>query len=407
MNLQLIKKEQLVAINLKKASTLLGQFPVCGALFLIFSYFPYITHASNNQIPGEDKEIELESIRVQIKDVQVKIDVARQSVDIYLNELQVNEKSIMEITLNLENINLSIESQFKKLQQLHIESAEQEKILENERVLLADQIRVAYKTGRHDFLKLLLNQEKPELIGRLMAYHDYYNRARSNKISEIQLTLINLKQLEIAIDKETRELETLKEEQINRFELLAAYGDERTAIINQINDYISIQDRALRNLQLDEQELSDLVNNLKSEQDIVGLYENLPPFESLKGKLDWPVSGKIITRYGSTKKEGKLRWNGVRISATPGNDVAAISSGKVIFADWFRNMGLLIIIDHGYGYMSLYGHNERLLKKPGDFISTGDSIAKVGNTGGQSVSALYFEIRQQGSPMNPSLWCQG
>ena len=126
----------MVAINLKKSSTLLGHLPVTGTLFLIFSYFPYITLASKHQIPGEDKEIELESIRVQIKDVQVKIDVARQSIDIYLDELQDYEKSIVDVSVSLENINLSIELQFKKLQQLRIETAEQEKILENERVLL-------------------------------------------------------------------------------------------------------------------------------------------------------------------------------------------------------------------------------------------------------------------------------
>jgi septal ring factor EnvC (AmiA/AmiB activator) len=212
--------------------------------------------------------------------------------------------------------------------------------------------------------------------------------------------------LESAIDNETRKLETLKKEQLGKLDQLAASRDDRRTVIDELNRTIADQDRELQTLQLDEQELSSLIDNLKNRQDIVELYENLPPFDSLKGKLRWPVQGKITTRYGSAKREGKLRWNGVKISAGQGNDVTAVSTGKVIFADWFRNLGLLIIIDHGNGYMSLYGHNERLLKKAGDFVSTGEAVAKIGNTGGQSETALYFEIRQQGTPMNPGLWCQ-
>ena len=239
-----------------------------------------------------------------------------------------------------------------------------------------------------------------------MTYHDYYNRARSERISEIQITINNLQQLVQTIDTETRKLGLLKDQQINKYDQLAKFGEERNAIINDLNQYISQQDQELSNLQQDEQELESLLNNLKNNQNVVELYENLPPFDSLKAKLNWPVSGKIITKYGSAKKDGKLRWNGVKISAVQGNEVASISAGKVIFADWFRNLGLLIIIDHGNGYMSLYGHNERLLKKTDDFVSTNEAIAKVGNTGGQSESALYFEIRQQGTPLNPALWCQ-
>ena len=362
--------------------------------------------ATEHQIPVEEREIELESIRIQIKDVQTNIKLAQTNVDSYLYELQENEKSIMDITLNLETIESDINNQLEKLDHLENESNDQEKVLNVERELLADQIRMAYKSGRHDFLKLLLNQENPEKLGRIMTYHDYYNRARSDRISEIIITLNNLKQLEIAIDTETKKLESLRVDQLGKLDQLATHNNERIAIVNDLNLYITDQDRELQNLQNDEQELESLLNNFKNRQNIVDLYENLPPFDSLKGELSWPVNGNIVTRYGAIKKEGKLRWNGVKISAEQGKDISAISAGKVIFADWFRNLGLLIIIDHGNGYMSLYGHNERLLKKADDFVNTGEAIAKIGNTGGQSEIALYFEIRQQGTPLNPGLWCK-
>ena len=159
-------------------------------------------------------------------------------------------------------------------------------------------------------------------------------------------------------------------------------------------------------LQRDEQELALLVEKLHQQESVVELFEKMPPFDSLKGTLSWPVNGRISHRFGQYKKGNKLKWQGVTIEAKAGDNVHAVSTGKVIFADWFRNMGLLLILDHGDGYMSLYGHNEALARKPGDWVKTGDIIAKVGDTGGQQRNASYFEIRKSGTPLNPKLWCQ-
>ena len=376
------------------------RFIACMALFSFLT----TSFATQHLQDVENREVELESIRTQIKSVQTNISTAQKNIDEFLADIETNEKSISDISLNIEDLENQISGQVYKLQQLQNESAEQENILFNERTLLANQVRTAFKTGRHDFLKMLLNQENPDMVGRMMAYHDYYNKARSERISEIQITLNNLNQIELAINDESRELERLRFEKLDELEDLSSFMSERKSSITELNHYISEQDRQLVSLQRDEEELRELIDNLKNRQDVVELYENLPPFSSLKGKLNWPVKGKLITRFGSQKRKGKLTWNGVRISADTGNDVHAVSAGKVIFADWFRNLGLLMIIDHGNGFMSLYGHNERLLKKADDFVSTDEIIAKVGNTGGQTESALYFEIRQQGSPQNPGLW---
>ena len=136
------------------------------------------------------------------------------------------------------------------------------------------------------------------------------------------------------------------------------------------------------------------------------MYEDMPPFGSLKGQLKWPVAGRLLERFGSQKKGGNLKWQGVLIDAESGTRVNAVGAGKVVFADWFRNLGLLIIIDHGDGYMSLYGHNQNLLKNTGDWVMPGETIATVGDSGGQTDTALYFEIRQGAEPLNPSLWCK-
>ncbi len=355
----------------------------------------------------EKREVELESIRTQIRDVQSRISVARQDVDIYLSELQQSEKSSTELSSLLLSLAEAVKQKLITLEQLHQESATQQVILASERKLLAEQLRISYKTGRHDFLKLFLNQEDPALMGRMMTYHDYYNKARSDRIAEIRMTLQNLQSLQTRIDQETTELQALRDEQIQKLQQLDAYRNSRSSIVASLQDYISGQDKELQNLQRDEQELTNLVDNLRNEQPDHELASELPPFATMKGKLKWPVSGKVITRFGSEKKEGKLKWNGVRIAAPAGTGVTAIGPGKVIFADWFRNLGLLIIVDHGNGFMSLYGHNESLAKKPGDLVSMGEQISSVGDTGGQGETALYFEIRQEGTPLNPDQWCKG
>ena len=397
-----VKNGQLAGINYSRYLFIPGLLPAAGLLFLLNAPLPATEHDTHL----EDTEIELETIRTQIKDVQSRIDDTQKDIDSYLAELKENELSIIRVSDTLETIDRRISTHQTKLSQLQEENRDQLIVLVKERKLLAEQIRTAYKTGRHDFLKLLLNQENPELIGRVMTYHDYYNKARTDRITEIKVTLANLERLQTAIDSESMQLQELRQQQMSRLEQLASYREKRETVLDQLNAYKSGQDQELQSLQQNEQELSSLVNELKNRQDVVELYETLAPFDTLKGKLSWPVRGNIINRFGTLKSEGKLRWNGVRIAAARGTDVTAVSAGKVVFADWFRNLGLLIIIDHGDGYMSLYGHNERLLKKSGDFIGTGEIIAKVGNTGGQTTNALYFEIRRQGNPLNPGLWCR-
>lgn len=377
-------------------------------LFLILMVSPMVWIEVTAQTdPVESTEIELESVRTRIHDVQAKLEAARNDVGSYQTDLQQSEMSVAEVSKSLQTLAASIAQKLVTLEQLRLESTAQAHTLISERKLLAEQVRIAYKTGRHDFLKLFLNQEDPALIGRMMTYHDYYNRARTLRIAEIRMTLQNLQRLQTRIDQETAELQQLRDQQISHLEQLDNYRNSRNTIIASLQGYINDQDKELQGLQRDQQALTELLDNLDNEPSVVEHYEEIPPFDSMKGKLDWPVQGEIITRFGTEKKEGKLRWNGVRIAAVAGSEVLAISPGKVIFADWFRNLGLLIIIDHGDAYMSLYGHNESLARQAGDFVKQGEQIARVGDTGGQTETALYFEIRQQGTPLNPDLWCSG
>jgi septal ring factor EnvC (AmiA/AmiB activator) len=251
-----------------------------------------------------------------------------------------------------------------------------------------------------------LNQEDPDTVGRVLAYYDYYNRARIESINQVkdQVDLIN--SLKRRIESETDKLEKLKSSQLAKNRDLNTFRESRKLVLKQLESDIHQKDLELQKLLEEEQKLFALINQLEREKDKIIYREEIPPFNTLKGKLDWPASGKLMNRYGARRKVGNLKWQGIKISAEAGNDVRAVHTGKVLFADWFRNLGLLIILDHGEGYMSLYGYNQSLLKKPGDWVLAGETIAYAGNSGGQRVPGVYFEIRHNGKPLDPSLWCK-
>ena len=362
-----------------------------------------ITCAQEN--PSQ-KTAELESLRTRIKDVESNIQAARSETDQIYQELQENEIAAAAVSQKLADIDKDINNSVQSLAELNVKQTAMQGTLAEERAYLSQQIRAAYKMGKNDYLKLLLNQEDTALIGRMLAYYDYFNQARTLRINQVQETLAGISLLEQQIQAEKTALDQLRATQLVKLEEYTSHRISRQSIIVRLENFIEEQDKQLHILQRDEQELAELVSRLEQPDSIVQTFEDIPPFNRLKGKLAWPVKGELKSRFGGPRKGGKLKWQGVSIAAASGNDVEAVSPGRVIFADWFRNMGLLIIIDHGSGYMSLYGHNERLLKKVGDWVSEREAIAKVGDTGGQQQPNLYFEIRHSGSPQDPGLWCK-
>lgn len=369
------------------------------ALCLVFS-----TSGQAGETAATQQEIE--TVKSQIKTVKTHIRSAENEIDQMLAELRKYEIAAADATRALTEINHSITDKQNRLTELNDEFSQLDKNLQREKKLLSEQVRVMYRTGRNDYIKLLLNQEDPAIVGRTLAYHDYYNRARTKRIGDIRLALEQLKTIQNKIHGETEELISLRSSQESKLAELNSYRQDRQKLLVRSRRFVNDQDRQLQALQKTERELAALLANLKSRDTVMEKYEDEPPFASLKGKLTWPVRGKIRIRYGDFKKGGKLKSQGITFASEAGTEVHAISSGKVIYADWFRNLGLLMILDHGDGFMSLYGYNELLLKKPGDWVEKNKPIAKIGDTGGQEYPGLYFEIRRKGNPLNPSLWCR-
>lgn len=353
-----------------------------------------------------EKSHKLENLRSQIKEVESSIDQAKDNIEQLFLELGKNESAAGRVSGEIQKLELDINSRNEQLEQLDEQKTGQEKILSGQRQHLAQQIRAAYKTGRNNYLQLILNQQSPDRVGRVLAYYNYDVQARARRIKAVKSSLEEISRLEEEINRETTALLSLQDNHRSRLSEYGEFRKSREQVRDRLEAYIREQGSQLQVLQENEKSLSLLVDDLKQEDLAIQIFEDMPPFNSLKGSLDWPVQGKIVSRFGNLRKGGKLKWQGVTIAADSGVEVKAVTTGKVIFADWFRNMGLLMILDHGDGYMSLYGHNERLLKKPGDWVLSGESIARVGDSGGQSRSALYFEIRQGGNPVNPNLWCR-
>ena len=401
-----MKKRPLPKIRLNGIRSLKNTF-VCSQLFVLIGLLlPFQLTHSEQEDSTSQKATELESVRDQIRNVESDIKIAREEVVQLSKELQQTEIAASKVKERLDEIDDAIENKVIGLAKLNVDKKTQEIFLRREQGFLAQQLRAAYIAGQNDYIKLLLNQEDPELVGRMLVYYDYYNRARSERITTITTSLQEIDRLKIQIFAETNLLSQLKGEQIERLDDFSLRRVARKQILVKLQTSIDAQGEQLQTLQTNAQELEALINQIQQQESIVQTFEDIPPFDSLRGKLNWPVRGRHTSRYGALRKGGKLKWEGVTIAAITGSDVEAISPGKVVFADWFQNMGLMLILDHGDGYMSLYGHNERLLKKVGDWVSVGDIISKVGDTGGQINSNLYFEIRQKGDPVNPGLWCK-
>ncbi len=356
----------------------------------------------------EDDEVRLQQLRNQIKDVETRIQDARTESEKLRKELRDNEVTSAQTLTRLQDIKSQIKQKNNELEALQFEQQVHEEALAKERQQLVGQIRAAYQIGRNDYIKLLLNQEDPARVGRALAYYDYHNRVRTRKINLVQETLKEITDIRHSIRAETQKLDTLRRQHEDKLGEFHRYRASRRDIIERLQAYIEDQDVELHTLQENEKQLGSLLSELKQEQAVtVEIYEDMPPFNTLRGALKWPVAGRLVEKFGSMKKGGNLRWQGVLIDAESGTEVSAISTGKVVFADWFRNLGLLMILDHGNGYMSLYGHNQNLLKNTGDWVLAGETIATVGDSGGQANTALYFEIRKGAEPLDPALWCRG
>ena len=349
------------------------------------------------------KEQELEEVRDKISDLKKSMDKSARDRDRLTEDLQNAEVAIAEKRLRLQDLERERAWSAKRLAELDAAIAERESELARESDHLAAQVRAAYMSGKQEKIKLLLNQRDPAMLGRMMAYYRYFNDYRADNIGSVSGKIRELAAMHSEVAAEEARLADLARTRSAELEKLAAAQAERQTLLAALKERMAAEGREIERFAAQEKDLARLIAELTS---ILSDYPitSEEPFSDFRGRLTWPVAGTLLRDFGQPRVGGALKWNGVVLTAPRGREVRSVYHGRVAFADWLAGMGLLVIVDHGEGYMTLYGYNETILKNAGDWVAPGDVIATVGDSGGQVESGLYFEIRRGTQPLNPRRW---
>ncbi len=348
-------------------------------------------------------EQELRAVRSRIEALQRGIGRDMERRDALTARLRDTELLAASVSRNLEALRAERRSSEARREAMAAERGMRLLRLADEREALVRQLRLAYANGRQERLKLLLTQEDAALIGRLMVYYRYLSQHRAERIGLVHEQLVELERLEQRVAAEAARLRDLERQRSEELEALEAARQERKRLVAALDERIREQDAEMAEMRARETALVELLDELRQ------VFADFPvqaerPFADLKGELAWPIDGSVLADFGEQRAGRSLKWNGVLLAAQRGTPVRAIANGRVAYADWLPGMGLLVVVEHGDGYMSLYGHHDSLNKTAGDWVSPGEVLGTVGDTGGQARPALYFEIRQGRVPRNPHPW---
>jgi septal ring factor EnvC (AmiA/AmiB activator) len=391
---------------------------IVSAAVLLLTY-PFLSVAEIAQPPvAQELATRLEKVNVEMAHI-------KQQREVLLAQLQKIETQYGTIAGSLYELSEFVGNKRLQLNTLSVQISEKQQQLKAEKAVLNKQLSAAFVMGKKEKLKLLLNQQDPALASRMMVYYQYLNQTRLKKLAAIQARIAELAALEQDKQETADKLgQAIQAKEIKQADL-AKTRLQRDTLLAQLKTDFALKTEQLNQLDKTEAQLETLIGNLQRSTTVITAPTKTPviattypnnklnplyaaatnkPFQLLKNHLLWPVKGKILHRFGSRRSE--TRWDGVLIGAPEGAEIYAVSDGKVVFANWLRGYGLLTILDHGEGYMTLYAFNQSLYKKVGDNIKAGTAIAAVGKSDGRDEAGLYFGIRHEGKAINPALWCR-
>jgi septal ring factor EnvC (AmiA/AmiB activator) len=363
-----------------------------------------------------EAKAELRELRNRIEALQKQLTETEDTRSEAVDALRESERAISEARRSLRELAQQSEAAARRLAELRAEIRTREADLEEQRRRLAQLLRHQYQQGGAGPARVLLNQHDPNRIARQLHYLRYIAHARSAMLDDLRANVARLDELAREAADKVAELKSMAAETAAQERRLERERQARAQALAKVAQDIRQRQREIGTLRRDEARLTRLIEQIgralaRAPASARPRNERLPdasldgsPFEQLKGRLSLPVRGELGNRFGSPRSDGGPAWKGLFIAARAGEEVRAIAAGRVVFADWLRGFGNLLIIDHGGAYMSLYGNNEALYKQVGDVIRGGDPIASVGNSGGSADSGLYFEVRHQGKPLDPLTW---
>jgi len=351
-----------------------------------------------------NEQARLAEIKQRIESLQQELNQVRGQRDQLLEDLEENEKDISGLHRRIDQIRQDMRSRTDKLRELRQEQKQLQEARRSMQRRVEQEIAAAYRLGRQEQIKLLLNQQDPQNIARQLRYHDYFLQERSRTIDDYLETLSSLQTVSSSIEREQATLGAERKQLQERQSKLSSAQQNRKRTLDQLAARLANGSGELKQLQGDRTRLQKLIDEVgRAIASLVNPGEQ-KPFARQRGKMQWPVKGRRANAYGQRRANG-ITWKGVTIRATEGEPVRAVHRGRVVFSDYLRGHGMLVILDHGDGYMSLYAHNQSLTRNIGEWVESGDTIARVGNTGGLTQSGVYFEIRRHGKAQDPTAWC--
>jgi septal ring factor EnvC (AmiA/AmiB activator) len=375
-------------------------------LIILFLTLLSVLTAQAQQVEAQEEiEAKLKTLDKEISSYKKTLDTTQGQKSKIEAVLERNEQGINKLVNKIDTIEKALNTTSDKIYSLEGKQKELLAVKSGQQYYIKKQIRAAYEIGSQEYVKVLLNQEDPNEIAKMLIYYDYFNQARSKQIESYNLTLLGLDRVTQELADETVVLKSQRMALGTQQKSLANVQKKKQMTLKALINQISTAGSALSKLEQDRGRLEQLLDKLRESLANLDAPRIAQPFAGMQGKLLLPVEGRISHRFGNQRNQGKLQWHGLFIDAAEGESVYAVHYGRVVFSDWLRGFGLLMIISHGEGYMSLYGHNQALFRETGDWISAGEVIAAVGDSGGQNKTGLYFEIRIDGKPNNPQNWC--
>ncbi len=353
------------------------------------------------------RQQQLDAVLQKIERLKQAIETKEDSKSRYIKQLRDIERQISRINQDIRRLDREISNKKSELKALRATRIKHQQQLGRENEYLAEQVYAAFTLGRQEKVKLLFSQQDPATLQRNLVYYQYFANARVDLINKVQANIDKILETESLIKQARLDLEANQQALAEQKRRLDSDRRKRESIVASLDEQLRKEGGNLSQLEEEATQLQNLINSIQEiidtapDEDITRR-----AFSELKGRLAWPVEGKVRRLFGRRKSESDLRWQGVVIEARTGDYVRAVSHGRIAFADWLRGFGNLVIIDHGNAYLSLYGHNESLFKSAGEWVEAGDVISSIGNSGGQKKSGLYFEIRKRGKPQNPTGWCK-
>ncbi|MDF1588206.1 MAG: peptidoglycan DD-metalloendopeptidase family protein [Gammaproteobacteria bacterium] len=353
----------------------------------------------------------LENVQTEIKSLSKELGDTKASKNALYQQLKTQSQAASKLKRDLYKLDQSIKEQAEKIKILQTQYDQQQQAHSKQLNALNKQLRAAFTNAQPNYLKVLLNQHDPAKLSRSSTYFHYFHQARQQQLASINETLVTLSSQQHELKTAQQDQQELYKQRQHQQTQLEQKNQQRLITLNQLDQKLDAQSTRISALREEEQSLQAVFKSLQEKQEKKTTTQLISTsskahqnFASLKGALPWPIKGKVTARYGSARNLGKLTWQGIMIDAPSGKEVNASAAGQVVFSGWLRGFGLLIIVDHGDKYMSLYGNNQSLLKEVGDTVEAGELIALSGDKGIRQHAGLYFEIRHKGSPTNPSQW---